>query len=77
MGNAQFNATARNINLPMATAGRVCIVEADEIVEPGEIKPEDVHLPGIYVDRIVKRQSEKFIEKLTYYVCRNVDSFIF
>jgi hypothetical protein len=68
LGNAQFNGTSRNFNPPIATAGRICIVEADEIVEPGDIRPEDVHLPGIYVDRIVKSETERIFEKKTFFV---------
>ena len=67
LGNVQFAATARNFNVPMATAGRICIAEVEEIVEPGEINPEDVHLPGVYVQRLIKSESlEKRIERRTY-----------
>ena len=52
-GNLQFKCTARNFNPDMAKAGRITVVEAEEIVEAGEIDPENVHCPGIYVDRIV------------------------
>ena len=68
LGNAQFNGTSRNFNPPLATAGKICILEADEIVQPGEIRPEDVHLPGIYVDRIVKSETERVFEKKTFFV---------
>mmetsp|Transcript_30527 Transcript_30527/g.85507 ORF Transcript_30527/g.85507 Transcript_30527/m.85507 type:complete len:500 (+) Transcript_30527:118-1617(+) len=67
LGNIQFAATAQNFNSPMATAGKVCVAEVEEIVEPGEIRPEDVHLPGIYVDRLIKCESlEKRIERRTF-----------
>eukprot|EP00386_Alphamonas_edax_P007797 GDKI01025883.1.p1 GENE.GDKI01025883.1~~GDKI01025883.1.p1 ORF type:complete len:512 (-),score=144.84 GDKI01025883.1:111-1646(-) len=65
-GNVMFRGTARNFNPDMAKAGKVCIVEVEEIVEPGEIAPGDVHLPGVYVQRVVKGDSyEKRIERLT------------
>jgi 3-oxoacid CoA-transferase subunit A len=65
-GNLQFRKTARNFNPNMATAGRITVVEAEEIVEPGTFDPDCVHTPGIYVDRIVKSTiNEKRIEKLT------------
>ena len=65
-GNLRFNLTARNFNPAAATAGKVCIVEVEKIVEVGEIDPDDVHLPGIYVHRIVvNAQPEKRIEKRT------------
>ncbi|WP_455556465.1 CoA transferase subunit A [Comamonas sp.] len=65
-GNLQFRLTARNFNPAAATAGKVCIVEVEEIVEVGEIAPDDIHLPGIYVHRIVHNPNpEKRIEKRT------------
>lgn len=65
-GNLRFNLTARNFNPAMATAAKVCIVEVEQVVEVGEIEPDDVHLPGIYVHRIVlNEQPEKRIERLT------------
>ena len=65
-GNLMFRKTARNFNAPMATAGKVTVVEAEEIVEPGTLDPDAIHIPGIYVDRIVKSTiNEKRIEKLT------------
>lgn len=54
-GNLRYYGTAVNSNPSMAMAGKVTIVEVDEIVEPGEIAPEDVHTPGIFVNYIVKR----------------------
>ena len=58
-----YRKTARNMNVPMAKAGKVCIVEVEEIVETGSISPEDVHLPSIYVQRIIKGEKyEKRIE---------------
>ena len=52
-GNLRFWRTARNFSPVMATAARLTIVEADELVDNGAIDPDDVHLPGIYVHRIV------------------------
>ena len=65
-GNLRFNYTARNFNPAAATAGKICIVEVEEIVETGDIAPDDIHLPGIYVHRIVLNATpEKRIEKRT------------
>ena len=65
-GNLQFRKTARNFNPNMATAGRITVVEAEEIVPVGTFDPDCVHTPGIYVDRIIKCTiNEKRIEKLT------------
>lgn len=52
-GNCVFRGTARNFNVPAATCGKVCIVEVEEIVENGELDPNHIHLPGVYVNRIV------------------------
>ncbi|MCA0327370.1 MAG: CoA transferase subunit A [Proteobacteria bacterium] len=65
-GNLRFHLTARNFNPAAAMAGKVCIVEVERIVETGELAPDDIHLPGIYVHRIVHNPTpEKRIEKLT------------
>jgi 3-oxoacid CoA-transferase subunit A len=64
-GNLVFRKTSRNFNPMMATAAKVTIVEVEEIVEPGEIDPDQVHLPSIYVKRIILSQAEKRIEKRT------------
>jgi len=64
-GNLVFRKTARNFNPDMATAGKVCIVEVEEIVKPGELDPDQIHLPSVYVDRIVKGAFEKRIERRT------------
>jgi len=65
-GNLQFRLTARNFNPAVAMAGKICIVEVEEIVETGSIDPDQVHLPGIYVHRIVHNPNpEKRIEKRT------------
>ncbi|MDQ4087152.1 MAG: CoA transferase subunit A [Pseudomonadota bacterium] len=52
-GNLQFRKTARNFNLPMATAGRICVAEVEEIVPVGTIDPDCIHLPSIYVKRMI------------------------
>ena len=65
-GNLVFRRTARNFNPMAATAGRVCVAEVEQLVEIGEIDPDHVHLPGIYVDRIVVNPNpEKRIEQRT------------
>ncbi|AYG94813.1 CoA transferase subunit A [Brevundimonas naejangsanensis] len=65
-GNLQFRKTARNFNPNMATAGKITVVEVEEIVEAGTFDPDQVHTPGIFIDRIVLSTiNEKRIEKLT------------
>lgn len=64
-GNAIFRKTARNFNPPAAMCGKVCVMEVEEIVEPGELDPDHIHLPGIYVHRIIQGDHEKRIEKVT------------
>jgi len=65
-GNLLFRKTARNFNPLAAMAGEVCVVEVEEIVETGELDPDQIHLPGIYVHRIVHNPNpEKRIEKRT------------
>jgi 3-oxoacid CoA-transferase subunit A len=65
-GNLRFRLTARNFNPAVAMAGKLCIVEVEKIVEVGELAPDDIHLPGIYVHRIVHNPNpEKRIEKRT------------
>ncbi len=65
-GNLRFRMTARNFNPAAAMAGKVCVVEVEKIVEVGELAPDDIHLPGIYVHRIVHNPTpEKRIEKRT------------
>ncbi|AMB78542.1 MULTISPECIES: CoA transferase subunit A [Pseudomonas] len=65
-GNLLFNKTARNFNPLAAMAAKVCVVEVEEIVETGEIEPDQVHLPGIYVQRLVLNPTpEKRIEQRT------------
>lgn len=65
-GNLVFRKTARNFNPECAMAGKITVAEVEQIVELGEIDPDDIHLPGIYVSRIVVNHSpEKRIEQMT------------
>ncbi len=65
-GNLRFRLTARNFNPAAATAGRICVVEVGSVVKVGELAPDDIHLPGIYVHRIVHNaNTNKYIEKRT------------
>jgi 3-oxoacid CoA-transferase subunit A len=65
-GNLVFRKTARNFNPACAMAGKVCVAEVEQLVEIGDIDPDHVHLPGIYVDRIVvNAEPEKRIEQRT------------
>jgi 3-oxoacid CoA-transferase subunit A len=64
-GNLVFRKTARNFNPMMATAGKACVVEVEEIVPTGSLDPDAIHTPGIYVDRIVQTVPEKRIEQRT------------
>lgn len=65
LGNCQFRYAAANFNGAMGRNAKMTVVEAENIVEVGEIDPAAVHLPGIYVKRVVKSEAEKGIEKLT------------
>ena len=64
-GNLVFRKTARNFNPMVATAGRACVAEVEEIVPLGSLDPDQIHTPGIFVDRIVQTVSEKRIEQRT------------
>ncbi|MDU8926101.1 CoA transferase subunit A [Alisedimentitalea sp. MJ-SS2] len=64
-GNAIFRKTARNFNPPAAMCGRICVMEVEEIVPTGSLDPDAIHLPGIYVHRIVQGTHEKRIEQRT------------
>ena len=64
-GNLIFRKTARNFNVPAGMCGRVCIAEVEEIVEPGQLDADHIHLPGIYVHRIIAGEHEKRIEQRT------------
>lgn len=65
MGNLVYRKTARNFNPVMATAGKICIAEVEEIVETGELEPDQIHTPAVYVKRLVKSTFEKRIEQRT------------
>lgn len=64
-GNLVFRKTARNFNPPAATCGKVCVVEVEEIVPTGSLDPDTIHLPGIYVHRLIQGEHEKRIEQRT------------
>ncbi|MDF3855284.1 CoA transferase subunit A [Paracoccus sp. P2] len=64
-GNVIFRKTARNFNVPAAKCGRICVCEVEEIVPTGSLDPDAIHLPGIYVHRLVQGQHEKRIEQRT------------
>ena len=67
-GNLVFRKTARNFNPPAATCGRICVAEVEEIVPMGSLDPDTIHLPGIYVHRLIQGTHEKRIEQRT--VCK-------
>jgi 3-oxoacid CoA-transferase subunit A len=62
-GNLVFRKTARNFNPPAAMCGRVCVAEVEEIVPRGSLDPDGIHLPGIYVHRLIQDRHEKRIEQ--------------
>ena len=64
-GNLVFRKTARNFNPPAATSGKICVAEVEEIVPLGSLDPDMIHLPGIYVHRLIKGPHEKRIENRT------------
>jgi 3-oxoacid CoA-transferase subunit A len=64
-GNLVFRKTARNFNPPAATCGKVCVAEVEEIVPVGSLDPDTIHLPGIYVHRLIQGAHEKRIEQRT------------
>ncbi len=64
-GNLVFRKTARNFNPPAAMCGKVCVVEVEEIVPTGSLDPDTIHLPGIYVHRLIQGAHEKRIEQRT------------
>ena len=64
-GNLVFRKTARNFNVPAATCGKVCVAEVEQIVPAGSLDPDHIHLPGIYVHRLIQGQHEKRIEQRT------------
>jgi 3-oxoacid CoA-transferase subunit A len=64
-GNLVFRKTARNFNPMVATCGTVTVAEVEELVDVGQLDPDQIHTPGIFVDRIVRTVSEKRIEQRT------------
>jgi len=64
-GNLVFRKTARNFNPPAAMCGKVCVVEVEEIVPTGSLDPDHIHLPGVYVHRLIQGEHEKRIEQRT------------
>lgn len=64
-GNLVFRKTARNFNPPAATCGKICVAEVEEIVPLGSLDPDAIHLPGIYVHRLIQGEHEKRIEQRT------------
>ncbi|SHI90555.1 3-oxoacid CoA-transferase subunit A [Palleronia salina] len=64
-GNLVFRKTARNFNPPAAMCGKVCVAEVEEIVPRGSLDPDTIHLPGIYVHRVIQGEHEKRIEQRT------------
>ncbi|MBB1387469.1 CoA transferase subunit A [Pseudoalteromonas sp. SG45-5] len=64
-GNLVFRHTAMNFNPMAATAGKITVAEVEEIVEPGELEPSQIHTPGIFVNRVIKGSFEKRIERIT------------
>ena len=64
-GNLVFRKTARNFNPPAAMCGKTCVAEVEEIVELGALDPDSIHLPGIYVHRLIQGRHEKRIEQRT------------
>jgi 3-oxoacid CoA-transferase len=64
LGNLVFRKTARNFNPMIATCGKICVAEVEELVEVGTLEPDQIHVPGIYVDRIV--QGEKYEKRIEF-----------
>lgn len=64
-GNLVFRKTARNFNPPAAMCGKICVVEVEEIVPTGSLDPDLIHLPGVYVHRLIQGEHEKRIEQRT------------
>ncbi|MEC2077832.1 CoA transferase subunit A [Metabacillus fastidiosus] len=65
MGNLIYNKTAQNFNPIIAAAGRVTIAEVEQLAEIGELHPEQIHTPGVYVQKIIEGKQQKRIERLT------------
>ncbi len=71
-GNVVFRKTARNFNVPAATCGKVCVVEVEEIVQPGELDPDAIHLPGVYVHRLIN--GSPYDKKIEFRTTRTEDA---
>ncbi len=71
-GNVVFRKTARNFNVPAATCGKVCVVEVEEIVQPGELDPDALHLPGGYVHRLIN--GSPYDKKIEFRTTRTTDA---
>ena len=70
-GNVVFRKTARNFNVPAATCGKICVVEVEEIVEPGMLDPDAIHLPGVYVQRLIN--GSPYDKKIEFRTTRTTD----
>ena len=70
-GNVVFRKTARNFNVPAATCGKVCVVEVEEIVPTGSLDPDAIHLPGVYVQRMIV--GSPYDKKIEFRTVRNTD----
>jgi 3-oxoacid CoA-transferase subunit A len=70
-GNVVFRKTARNFNVPAATCGKVCVVEVEEIVPAGTLDPDAIHLPGVYVQRMIV--GSPYDKKIEFRTVRNTD----
>ena len=70
-GNVVFRKTARNFNVPAATCGKVCVVEVEEIVEPGQLDADAIHLPGVYVHRLI--DGNPYEKKIEFRTTRTTD----
>ncbi|MEM6906874.1 MAG: CoA-transferase, partial [Pseudomonadota bacterium] len=64
-GNLIYRKTANNFNAPCAMSGKVTVAEVEELVQPGELDPAQIHTPGIFVQRIIEGEHEKRIEQRT------------
>ena len=70
-GNVVFRKTARNFNVPAATCGKICVVEVEEVVQPGELNPDSIHLPGVYVQRMIV--GSPYDQKIEFRTTRSTD----
>ena len=70
-GNVVFRKTARNFNVPAATCGRVCVVEVEEVVQPGQLDADTIHLPGVYVQRLIL--GSPYDKKIEFRTTRTTD----